>query len=59
MTQLVRRRTEALAQGVEALQHGNSVADAVQDARDEVFSLLLDHAVTVKRWNVLGQRRSA
>lgn len=49
MIQLVRRTTEALTQGVEALKHGDSVADAVQDARDEVFSLLLDHAVTVKR----------
>ena len=49
MIHLVRRTTMALTQGVEALQHGDSVADAVQDARDEVFSLLLDHAVTVKR----------
>lgn len=49
MIQLVRRCTEALALGVQALQHGDSVADAVQDARDAVFSLLLDHAVTVKR----------
>lgn len=49
MIQLVRRSTAALAQGVEALQNGDSVADAVQDARDAVFSLLLDHAVTVKR----------
>lgn len=49
MIQLVRRTTTALTQGVEALQNGDSVADAVQDARDEVFSLLLDHAVTVKR----------
>ena len=49
MIQLVRRSTTALAQGVEALQQGDSVADAVQDARDAVFSLLLDHAVTVRR----------
>lgn len=49
MIQLIRRSTAALAQGVEALQHGDSVDDAVLDARDEVFSLLLDHAVTVKR----------
>ena len=49
MIQLVRQSTAALAQGVEALQNGDSVADAVQEARDAVFSLLLDHAVTVKR----------
>ena len=49
MIQLVRRSTTALSQGVEALQQGDSVADAVQDARDAVFSLLLDHAVTVRR----------
>ncbi len=49
MIQLVRRSTAALGQGVEALQHGDSVDDAVLDARDAVFSLLLDHAVTVKR----------
>lgn len=49
MIQLVRHSTATLARGVEALQHGDSVADAVQDARDAVFSLLLDHAVTVKR----------
>ena len=49
MIQLVRRSTAALGQGVEALQHGDSVDDAVLDARDAVFSRLLDHAVTVKR----------
>ncbi len=49
MIQLVRRSTAALANGVEAIQQGGSVTDAVQDARDTVFSLLLDHAVTVKR----------
>lgn len=49
MIQIVRRSTAALAQGVEALQNGDSVADAVQETRDAVFSLLLDHAVTVKR----------
>ena len=49
MAQLVRRSTAALAQGVEALQHDHSVADAVHEARDAIFSLLLDHAVKVKR----------
>ena len=49
MVRLIRGSTEALSQGVEALQRGDSVADAVQDARDAVFSRLLDHAVTVKR----------
>lgn len=47
--QIVRRSTAALAEGVEALQRGDSVAVAVESARDAVFSLLLDHAVTVKR----------
>ena len=49
MIRLVRRSTAALWQGVEALRRGDSVADAIQNARDAVFSLLLDHAVTVKR----------
>lgn len=49
MIQLVRQSTSALAQGVDALQQGDSVADAVQDARDAIFSVLLDYAVTVKR----------
>ncbi len=49
MIQLVRRSMAALAPGVEAIQNGDSVACVVQDARDAVFSLLLDHAVTVKR----------
>ncbi len=49
MTQLVRRSTAALAQGVEALQQDHSVAEVVHEARDAIFSLLLDHAVKVKR----------
>lgn len=49
MIELVRRSTTALGRGVEAMQFGIGVADAVQDARDAVFSVLLDHAVTVKR----------
>lgn len=49
MIELVRHSTTALRRGVEAVQCGDSVADAVQDARDAVFSVLLDHAVTVKR----------
>lgn len=49
MIELVRRSTAAMARGVEAMQFGDSVADVVQDTRDAVFSVLLDHAVTVKR----------
>ena len=49
MIQIVRNTTAALRMGVDALQHGESVTDAVQAARSEVFSLLLDHAVTVRR----------
>lgn len=48
MIQLIRQSTAALTQGVDAHQQGHSVTDAVLDIRDAIFSLLLDHAVTVK-----------
>lgn len=49
MIQLIRQSTVALTEGVDAHQHGHSVTDAVLDTRETIFSLLLDHAVTVKR----------
>lgn len=49
MIELVRRSVVALGDGVRAMQYCESVADEIQDVRDAVFSVLLDHAVTVKR----------
>lgn len=49
MIALLRTSTAALSQAVDALQHDESVEDAIKEARDSVFSLLLDHAVTVRR----------
>ncbi|TXT37414.1 MAG: hypothetical protein FD138_667 [Planctomycetota bacterium] len=49
MVALLRFSTSALSQGVDALRHDESVEDAIKEARDAVFSLLLDHAVTVRR----------
>lgn len=46
---LLRFSTSALSQGVKALQRHDSVEDAIVEARDAVFSLLLDHAITVRR----------
>lgn len=49
IVQLVRQSTAALGRGIEALQQGVSAADAVDEVRNEVFAVLLDHAVTVRR----------
>ena len=49
ITEIVRNSTAALVQGAAAMEHGESVADAIAEARDAVFSRLLEHAVTVKR----------
>ena len=49
MVTLLRVSTGALSRGVDALQHGYPVENAIKDARDAVFSVLLDHAVTVRR----------
>ena len=48
MTEIVRSSTAALMLGATAMERGESVADAIAEARDAVFSRLLEHAVTVK-----------
>lgn len=49
MVSLVRGSTATFSRGVEALQQGYPVENVVKDARDAVFSVLLDHAVKVRR----------
>lgn len=50
MVALLQTCFAALAQGVKALQRDYPVENTIRDARDAVFSVLLDHAVTVRRY---------
>lgn len=49
IAEIVRNSTAALMQGAAAMEHGESVSDVIAEARDAIFSRLLEHAVTVKR----------
>lgn len=49
MIRLVQNSTQALARGVDAIRRGETGAEAVQETRCEVFSILLENAVKVKR----------